>query len=522
MPESCTTTDPITAVTGDPNVKDDNHHDENVPQGWAVDHDHHDHDHDDQNIHIQTILGTSHVLEQDPSHVLRTYHKMKQELEQLQRERSLTQQALLATQCSQAIVARRLEQHHMATEEEEEEEHDDDDEDETSMRMLSLPKSSSHMDEEDDRDDDDSQDEYPLQQDDEDAAVSIADPEASLDEEIRRILPTHSQSLGGGLLGDMEECILEWQSAFQLLNDQHERQVEACQQDIQRLHVRLETMKAVRPTTPVIEHAVEQAQQRLDELQHTVEAFPTKSRLEALQQDLEASRQAEIKTLQDYTKAVEELEDVRRREQELLERLKRVHAGLPLRPKRKTPAIRFSLYTQRKLQRLFKLDQSARKRQDQELPVMEARTNSAPISLCMSSDTSSSPEESASQDSMNLVRGGSPREEEQLFVFDSDEEEEDDWSSVKNERNFGDLPTSLPAISPSKFSSSDGDTFYSETTESMTLSTSGSPPPKTSKVEAAAAADTTHSKTDHDHPWLDTGSHKPTWWHKTKTLLWLQ
>ena len=495
-------------------------------QWWGVIHQEHEEEDEPHNDHhhIQSILGTSQVLEQDLSHLFLTYHKMKQELEQLQRERSLTQQALLATQCSQTIVTMRLEQH-MAKEEEE----GDEEEERSIMLMSSLLSYSSHILEEgdDESDDDDSQ----VAHQEEDAAASIADPESSLDEEIRRILPTHSQSLGGGLLGDMDKCILEWESTFQLLNDQHQHQVQACHHDIHRLHVRLDAMKAVYPKTPLIEQAVEQAERRLDELLHTVEAFPTKSRLEALQRDLEASRQAEAKAIQDYLKAVEELETSRRREQELLERLERVQSGFPWRPKRKTPAIRFSLYTQRKLQRLFKLDRSARKRQNQEQPqqeqpMMEERINSAPspIILDISSQDSSNHESSSSQDTtMALVlQGGSSKDEDPLVVFNS--EEDGDWSSVHNECNFGELPTSLPTISPSKLSSSDGDTCYSETTETMTLSTSGSPPPKTSKAEAAADnADSTHHKTDTGHLLLDVSSHTPSWRHKTKTfLLWLQ
>jgi hypothetical protein len=417
----------------------------------------------------QTILGTSQVLEHDLSQAMQTYLKMKQELEQLQRENTLTKQALIATQCSQTIVAMRLE-------------------------GISQSSTDYGLEEDDDDDDDDIQDDLSVE------AVSIADPEAGLDEEIRRILPSHSQSLGGGLLGDMEECILEWQSAFELLNEEHERQVQACQEDIQRLHVRLDAMTSLSPQTPLVAEAVEQAQHRLGELVKTVEAFPSKSRLEALQRDLEASRQSEMRALQEYANAVEELEAARRREQDLLERLERAHAGLPLRPKRKTPTLRLKLYTQRKLQRLFKLDQSARKRQAQ--PV-EGETNFAPVSLDISSDGSSStPEASATQDSVDIFQVGS-KEDDPLFVFDN--EEDDDWS-LHNER--GQCSSLLPAVSPTK---STDDTFYSETTEAMTHSTSGTPPPKKNKADAADSM-----KDDDTYD----GSHKGTWWNKT--WLWLQ
>lgn len=462
----------------------------------------------------QTLIDTSEALGRDLSQAIQMYLKMKQELEQVQRERFLTQQALLATQCSQSIVTMRLE--NIAKNENipyDSANKGDDDEGRDADVLDENHDTEFEIDEEDPLDD-------PYTDAEDDEAVSIANPAAGLEEEIRRILPAHCQSLGFGHLGDMDECILEWQISFQLLNEQCERQVQACQDDVQRLNERIETMKAMDPMTPDIEEAIRQTQKRLERLMNTVECFPTQSRFEALQRDVEVSRQSEMRVIQQYTMAVEELDAARRREEELIQRLAQRRPGLPLRPRREIPTIRFTLYTKRKLQRLFKLDQSSRKHHEMPPTRQDMEQSSSPVSLYLSSEASSTPEASCTVEEimMDIVQVDS-MDDEPIFVSDS--EEDDKWSSATNDNDLG--PKMLTRISPihtSLYPASD-ETFTSETTESITNSTSGTPsPPK--KIIKGGTTDSIRKIHEND---FDNGNNNNTWgswWYKTKMLLSMQ
>jgi len=293
----------------------------------------------------RTILGrdATELTGTDMLQAIRTFAAMKEELQQLQRESQLTKQALVATQCSQSYISKRLEK----------------------LADLTSPDGNPETSTMDSSPDDAALPEQAPELD----TVEVSDPEANLEQEIMMILPTKSKSLGVGLLGDMEQCIVEWQSTFEQLNDQHEFQVQACQADLERLHVRLDTMKALNPTGVEAAAAAKKARDQLEKLVKIVEAFPSRARVEALQRELEDSKRAEQESHEELARAMQELEAVRRREQDLLRRLEEaessreeLESSLAERNNRKL-STRLLHYTKKKMQRLFRLDRSIRRRQ---------------------------------------------------------------------------------------------------------------------------------------------------------------
>lgn len=299
-------------------------------------HDDDDDDVDTTNPPFTAITTTSDLLE-----AMQKFTSMKEELIQLQRESQLTQRALVATQCSQTFVAKRLEK--IPNDSDNESMVDE----ETEANEEEQPL------EDDDEEDDDV--------DDEDIMEDVPSPEDdNLEQEIMNILPTKSRSLGVGLLGDMEQCIVEWQQTFQDLNDQHESQVQACQADLERLHVQLDAMQALQPCAGIeAAEAAKKARDQLEQLVKIVEEFPSKARVEALQRELAASKQVEEQTHMELARAVEELEALRQREKDLIRRLEvATRPPIPLqRPKTgPVPTVRLLRYTKKKLQRLFHLD----------------------------------------------------------------------------------------------------------------------------------------------------------------------
>lgn len=404
----------------------------------------------------RTILGrdATELTGTDMLQAIRTFAAMKEELEQLQRESRLTKQALVATQCSQNYIARRLET--MADLNYVEEHSDESSSTESSSFGLHLDDEEGEIMFVSEHEDDDEEEDCHVA--DPDASMDdVPDPEANLEEEIMRIVPTKSQSIGVGLLSDMEQCIVEWQTTFEQLNDHHEFQVQACQADLERLHVRLDTMKALNPSGVDVADAAKRARDQLAKLVQIVEAFPSKARVEALQKELEASKLAEQKSQEELARAVLELEAVRQREQELLRRLELAEtsraqleamlASTP-EPKRRTVPVRLLRFTRKKLQRLFRLDRSVRQRQQEEQTPVATQTvgsNTFPgfsgdihemgSDISASSVPMNNNNKSKLDVSIELEKLGS-NEDDHLFVFDSDndssdgemEKSQEDWS----------------------------------------------------------------------------------------------
>ncbi len=385
--------------------------------------------------HDATELTGTNLLQ-----AMRKFASMKHQLTQLQRESQLTQKALLATQCSHTTIAKRLEK--LNVEEEE---------------------------------------------DDEDIVFDVPNPEENLEEEIMKILPTKSKSIGVGLLGDMEQCIVEWQHTFTDLNDQHEFKVQACQADLERLHVRLDAMKALHPTGLEATQAAKKARDQLEKLVQIVEAFPSKARIEALQRELEASKRAEQQAYTKLALAVQELDAIRSREEELLHRLEEVSSpAVPVeKPKNRTiPTIRLLRYTKKKLQRLFRLDGNARTPSPSSL-IEETNSSTMPS---INEDTPLDLSDSGLNNELDLV----PRmetnfihlrkltsAEEELHVFhhdvSDDEVDPEDWSVSDSLEIYNRQDVLLVHASPSKSNTSVDDLdlckVKTDDTETMSFTT---------------------------------------------------
>jgi hypothetical protein len=394
----------------------------------------------------RTILGrdTTELTSADLLEAMETFAAMKEELAQLQRESQLTQQVLVATQCSQTCISKRLDK--MVESEEATVVSKDDSFSEEDHPELLPEQQAPELDEDDDEEDSEMDVPHPeanLDEDDDEegSEMDVPHPEANLDEEIMMILPTKSQSLGVGLLGDMEQCIVEWQTSFEQINAQHEFQVQACQADLERLHVRIDTMKALNLTGMEAASAAQRARVQLEKLVAIVEAFPSKARVKALQRKLKASKLAEEDSHEALARAMEELEAAREREEDLLRRLeeaesfarqfaespvaepKTTHEELEAAREReedllrrleeaesfarqfaespvaepkttRTVPARLLRFTKKKLQRLFRLDRSARRQyQSREVSVEVASSQADHHPAMVSSTIPSSSEE---------------------------------------------------------------------------------------------------------------------------------
>lgn len=450
------------------------------------------------------ILGhdaSTELARTDLVEAMKTFNSLKEELSQLQRESQLTQRALVATQCSQTCIAKRLDKIPN---------YDTCDE---SMILEADVKAeeNGHLEKEEE---DDDEEEVAIMED-------VPSPEDdNLEQEIMNILPTKSRSLGVGLLGDMEQCIVEWQQTFQDLNDQHEFQVQACQADIERLHVRLDAIHALHPSTRTgIEEgeAAKKARERLEELVRVVEEFPSKARVEALKRELEASKEAELQSQMKLARAVEDLDALRRREMDLVRRLEvATRPPIPLeRPKNgPVPTVRLLRHTKKKLQRLFQLDRFSKNLHVHKQPVAPVTDDEA------NSSTSPSISEGAQLDTMidtgltmNTSSEFAPIDLSKLTPSDKDDSlvhspkqsssdgdlEDEELSVTDSLENFHrhDI-LSIYNASPSKSHSTEEDdldlckmdtddtTSTSEATtsyntETETDSSSGTPPPKVKK-----------------------------------------
>jgi hypothetical protein len=474
----------------------------------------------------RTILGkdTTHMTSADLLEAMKTFASMKEELAQLQRESQLTQQALVATQCSKTCLSKRLDK--IADESEVEEETIDFSEDFSLLDDEDHPELLPEQDPE--ADDDEEEDE-------EGSEMDVAHPEDNLEEEIMMIVPTKSKSLGVGLLGDMEQCIVEWQTSFEELNAQHENQVQACQADLERLHVRIDAMKALNPTGVEAAAAAQRARDQLEKLIAIVEAFPSKAKVEALVNELEASKRAEEGSHEALARAMEELEAARQREEVLLRRLEeaesfaRQSAESPITVKTRTVPARLLRFTKKKLQRLFRLDRLARRNQSRgESHQVESQDDH--LAMVSSTIPSSIIEEGLPECSSDsgicstaeaphplepdvLLRVVSSGDDDLLLVFSasdnesSDEEDEVDRDQDLDELSFSDsidgnnydedlLAHIMGSFTPTKQSPSSSvddecemdlskvttaDTILSYATDATTSSSSGTPPSKATK-----------------------------------------
>lgn len=461
----------------------------------------------------RTILGrdTTQLSSADLLDAIQTFSAMNEELAQLQRESQLTQQALVATQCSQTCISKRLDK--IAESKEEDLSVASQDSPGKERFPALLPEQVADLEEGDCNDGDE-----------EDSQLDIPHPEDNLEEEIMMIVPTKSKSLGVGLLGDMEQCIVEWQMTFEQLNEQHESQIHACQTDLERLHVRIDTMKALNPTGVEAAEAAQRARDQLEKLVEIVEAFPSKAKVEALQRELEASRRAEQDSHEALARAMEELQAVREREEDLLRRLEEAESFARqssethvAAPKTRTAPARLLRYTKKKLQRLFRLDRSVRQSQSRVVST-EVASEQVLSSAFVSSTNSSTSEDAhlefisdsgmssksetpqASEPDLDLLNVGSS-DDDPLLVFSasdhdsSDEEDEVDRFRGLEHLSFSDgldtinrddvMSACAGNLSSTKLSPSSSmdecemdDTSLSFATDATTNSSSGTPPSK--------------------------------------------
>lgn len=298
-------------------------------------------------------MTSSEVLE-----AIRAFAEMKQELELLRKQSTWMKKMVVATKSSQASLKRVVERRRRRSSEEKTC---------TKVNAVEAPKESGKdkestqdaiieedevqaVDGRNDTSSPSSRNKTPL----EDSTPTTTTKDSKDEDRDTRVVvkPTKSQSWGVGVMADLEDKIIKWQATFAQLNQDHETQLIKCQADLERVSMSLDSMGE--STTQISPDQAHQARAELERLMAIVSAFPSKSRLEELEQEVMACRMSEQQAKMDLARALQELEDIRNDEQNhhSLQRDFQDHG----RNNKKSSSDRFYRYSKKKFQKLFRLD----------------------------------------------------------------------------------------------------------------------------------------------------------------------
>lgn len=374
--------------------------------------------------------GRSHhsLTTKDMLQAIRKFAELKQQVVELERESQLTQKALVATQCSKLCLAKRLAKV---------------EQDLTVTHQETTPEVAVLEDED-----------APFEVTDCPSIVTIetmAAPKHNLEEEIGMGLKPIPTNLGVGLLGDVESQFMGWQTSFVQLNKEHEKQVSACQAELELLHARLRQLEHVAKPEDVV-----RAKAHLEKLVDLVEAFPSEARLQGLQRQLEHSRQAEQATQVELAAALHELEAVKAQEAKITaakelgsQSTSTMAPTASWKSKTRQVPVRFLKSAKKKVHRLFRLDGIAAKGKRTTRGRSPEAGNSA-NTPGGSFDVLEHEENDKGLDdqpwtSVDLLQLGSNEEDDELQIFDSSSHHSSvagDWEDVARSQEGSDLPSS--------------------------------------------------------------------------------
>lgn len=128
------------------------------------------------------------------------------------------------------------------------------------------------------------------------------------------IKPSRVKSIAVGVIPDLEVRLVKWRNKFEELNRQHEKNVGECHNEIEMALTSLcdASSKGVDPSQ------AQQAKEELEKLVAVIASFPSKARIQELQDELHVCQAEERTAKQELAYALEELETARKEQSKLV------------------------------------------------------------------------------------------------------------------------------------------------------------------------------------------------------------
>jgi hypothetical protein len=127
------------------------------------------------------------------------------------------------------------------------------------------------------------------------------------DSDLASVTPSVCQSLGVGVIDDLEVRIINWQHRFDKIAETHEQCVKECQEDLEEVFESLSSIEesAMDPSR------LKETKEHLQRLVEVVEAFPSKQRTHELKIELRECRIKEQKVKAELSELLEEVNELR-------------------------------------------------------------------------------------------------------------------------------------------------------------------------------------------------------------------
>lgn len=154
------------------------------------------------------------------------------------------------------------------------------------------------------------------------------------------VSPAVVRTIGTGVLDGLETKIIDWQQKFDKISETHEQYVKECQEDLNEIFINLDELEKT-ATDPA---KLLETKEHLERLVDVVEAFPSKQRIQQLENELKECQIEEQKAKKELSARIEEIKLLRQqkaqkakkwKESKFLNRLKKIKKA-------------FGIFTQRK------------------------------------------------------------------------------------------------------------------------------------------------------------------------------